>query len=111
MGITQKVSNDITQTTQNVSNAVTNATENVSSSVQQSFEENTQLAGDILLDGVQTVSLFGNLARSAGVTEDEQESLQDERLRKYGDPSASVKTQREDDINPYDYPKALRKYL
>ena len=110
MSVTGRVSNKVTDATWAVSDEV-NKTEEV-------LEENIESAGSVVIDGIQTMSLFGNLMKS--VTEDEpvsskQEeqplSKQEERLAKYGDPSASIRKESDEPVNPYDYPKALRKYL
>lgn len=68
-------------------------------------EENTEFAGEQLVDMASTVSLFGQLARSASEPVDEKG---EDRLKKFGDPSEKVKDV--EDEEEY-VPRRLRRYL
>lgn len=102
---TQKVSNKATEISQDVSDEATHLTNEASRGMEFVAEE------------AQTLSLAHNLAQALQNEEELEEEKKNpnkdiakNRFEQFGDPAATVKSVDEPE-NPYDYPKALRKYL
>lgn len=106
----QYVSDYAVDKTQQVSDAFTRSTQYVSDRTREILDENIKWGQDQFIDMIQTASLTHNLMESTKQSM-EAKAEEDERLRRYGDPSKDIKDEAEEEDDTIYYPKSFRKYV
>ena len=127
MGMTQQISKGVDGVTQDVSNKLTESTQDLSDTAEEKLQETSDFVKDQIINAAEAMSVFHGIAQSIqnsddmdaekdkGKDDSVEYKIQDERFAKYGDPAAEInkkaQEREKEPENPYDYPRALRKYL